>query len=371
MQFPTLDAWNVSVQRALTPSLTMTAAYIGNKGTHTLSDGDGNSTNPNEAAINLPASFSPTGQALHFDPSVAGGKIAANGGTANTNYLQRYYGGTLTACQDPNYTPTVDPNITLPVGACGWSQGIQYDGDNQNTSFEAIQITLAQAAWHGLSLNANYQWAIAKDSASSFYTWSKSAVYGNSSDVRRQASTVYGSYALPIGKGKQFLGNINHAENLILGGFEISGTGNISSGLPFSLSLNSCANDIPGDAPCQPNATGKLPTSLSKFVPGTGWTFYQAQTLGAVFSDPGLDNIGNVQRNTYYGPHFWNTDLSLQKAFNVWEKVDTKFRMDLTNALNHINPGTPGGNIQSPGTITGEAPGPGPRQIEFSLSVKF
>jgi hypothetical protein len=145
----------------------------------------------------------------------------------------------------------------------------------------------------------------------------------------------------------------------------------VASGLPFSLSLNSCGQDIPGSAPCQPNASGKLPTSLSKFVPGTGWTFYQPQKLGSIFSDPGLDNIGNVRRNSYFGPHFYNVDLSLQKSFSIWEHVETKFRMDAQNAFNHINPGNPGGNIESAGTITGEGPGPGPRQLEFSLSAKF
>jgi hypothetical protein len=47
----------------------LTVAYVGNKGTHTLSDGDGNNTNPNEAAITLPASYSVTGSALHYDPA--------------------------------------------------------------------------------------------------------------------------------------------------------------------------------------------------------------------------------------------------------------------------------------------------------------
>jgi hypothetical protein len=123
--------------------------------------------------------------------------------------------------------------------------------------------------------------------------------------------------------------------------------------------------------PCQPNSTGTLSTNLSKFVPGTGWTFYQAQTLGSTFTQPGLDEIGNVRRNSYFGPHFYNVDLSLQKAFSIWESTSVKFRMDAINALNHINPGNPGGNIQSAGTITGEGPGPGPRQLEFSLSFKF
>ena len=376
VSFPTLDAWNASVQHALTSSLTITAAYIGNKGTHTLSDGDGNTTNPNEAAINLPASFSPNGQALHFDPSVntdptKGPVITSSGATAIQNYLQRYYGGSLQACRDPNYAPTKDPNIALPVGSCGWSQGISYYGDNQNTDFNALQITVAQATWHGLNINGNYQFAVAHDAAGGFSTWDKNVVYGNDQAVRHHSATLYGLYQLPIGKGKQYLNGVNHAEDLLLGGYEVSATGNVASGLPFGLSLNSCGDDIPGSAPCQPNATGKLPTSLSKFVPGTGWTYYQAQTLGSTFTDPGLDNIGNVRRNSYFGPHFYNIDLSLQKSFSIWEHFETKFRMDAVNAFNHINPGNPGGNIQSAGTITGEGPGPGPRQLEFSLSLKF
>ena len=70
LHFPTIDAWNLSVQRALTPTLTLTVAYVGNKGTHTLGDGDSNDTNPNEAAINLPGANSVNGQALHYDPTV-------------------------------------------------------------------------------------------------------------------------------------------------------------------------------------------------------------------------------------------------------------------------------------------------------------
>ena len=45
--------------------------------------------------------------------------------------------------------------------------------------------------------------------------------------------------------------------------------------------------------------------------------------------------------------------------------------MDAYNALNHINPGNPGGYLLSVGSITGEAPGPGPRQLVFSARVQF
>ncbi len=51
LNFPTIDAWNLAVERALTPTTSLTIAYVGNKGTHTLGDGDSNGTNPNESCV--------------------------------------------------------------------------------------------------------------------------------------------------------------------------------------------------------------------------------------------------------------------------------------------------------------------------------
>ena len=39
-RLPTVDAWNASVQRQLTPTISITAAYVGNKGTHTFIEGN-------------------------------------------------------------------------------------------------------------------------------------------------------------------------------------------------------------------------------------------------------------------------------------------------------------------------------------------
>jgi hypothetical protein len=96
-----------------------------------------------------------------------------------------------------------------------------------------------------------------------------------------------------------------------------------------------------------------------------------------------LDNIGNAGANTYHGPSFFNSDLALTKAFTIHETIATKFRMDAFNAFNHIQAANPGnGDIFGNGTIDGGAgagglgfggmaPGPGPRQLEFSLHVQF
>ena len=131
-----------------------------------------------------------------------------------------------------------------------------------------------------------------------------------------------------------------------------------------------------------------MKTSLTGFTPGSGGvgtrTYYQPQTKDlltdpgtGIFVNPGLDTIGNVSRNTYFGPSLFNTDLAITKAFTIHENIMANFRMDAFNAFNHINPGNPSGNIESTGTISSEGAGCfpngdcGPRQLEFSMRVMF
>ncbi|MGA2048150.1 MAG: TonB-dependent receptor [Terracidiphilus sp.] len=378
LHMTTIDAWNLSIQRALTPTLSLTAAYVGNKGTHTLGDGDSNGTNPNEGAIFLPGANSVNGQTLHYDPSVSANTIAADGG-ANGYLLQRYYAAKLPACSDPNYTTPNEPFIT--PGMCGWGQGISYRGDDQNTEFDAMQVTLAQTMKNGLSITGNYEWAAAFDEQSGYYTWSHAITHMRDSNVRNQQMTVYGSYDLPFGKGKQYMAGANHATDLIVGGWQLSDVTQWSGGLPFNLGYNECGKNVQ-TGPCDPSATKRMATHLTSFVAGSGGTgsrtFYPAHSLGdGTFVNPGLDNFGNVGINSYRGPTFFSTDLGLTKAFTVWENVAVKFRMDAFNAFNHITAGNPGGNIESIGTINGEGGGCGagndcgPRQLEFSLHVQF
>ena len=70
----------------------------------------------------------------------------------------------------------------------------------------------------------------------------------------------------------------NHAEDLIIGGYEFSVTGNISSGLPFSLSLQLVFGRHSGQRtlPTQRNRRIANPP-VGLWYPGKGWgTFYQA-----------------------------------------------------------------------------------------------
>lgn len=386
LRFPTIDAWNVAIQRAITPTFNITMAYVGNKGTHTLGDGDNNNTDPNESALFLPGQYSVSGQALNWDPTGPNGVLATgyNGGVSNNRFLKRYYGGTLAACRDGNYaTPTSEANIVS--GMCGWTNNISYYSDDLNTEFDALQVTMAKTFTKGLALNANYQWANAFSDSGSYWTWDHHITHLRDDNVRAQSLVSYGSYDLPFGRGKQFAGNANHMEDLIIGGFQLAYTLNWSGGLPYSVNMGGGFSGLTGilnqncryntgdsAAPCRPNTSGHMKTSLTSAKVSGGTVsrdYFTPQPQ--LFSFPGLDVIGNAGANTYRGPSFFNTDMAITKAFAIHENIAANFRMDAFNAFNHINAGNPDGNIFGTGHISGLAPGPGPRQLEFSARIQF
>jgi Carboxypeptidase regulatory-like domain len=381
LRLPTLDAWNASLQQSLTPTLSVTFAYVGNKGTHTLGDLSGQQLNPNEAAIFLPAQYSVNGQQLNYDPNgpstITPTSTATS--TSNATYLQRYYGGKLAACSDPDYA-TVG-GVNAANGGCGWTNGLQDYGDQLDTHYNALQITMTKQMAHGYSINGNYAWQQAISENTSYATWSHAAVRGRDSSLRQQQIIVYGLFELPFGKGKAFLSHANAFVNQAVSGIQISPVLNYSSGLPFTLGYSTCSNDVPSDAPCYVNGNKNAFHPHVTGFPGNSLSFYSPYTLtgnSTPFQVPGLDQIGNVGRNTASGPNFFNTDLSIQKNFLIRERVTFQLRADGFNAFNHINWGTPNGgpsnNIDQGGAIS-SGPFPNssanPRQLQFSGRVQF
>ena len=384
LRLPTIDAWNLSLQQAITPTLSLTVAYVGNKGTHTFGDASGNTTNPNESGIFLPPQFSVTGNGLHYDPRVpkttnAGGYagVAADGGTANQTLLSRYFGGSLPACADPNYG--ANGGVRAPNGGCGWNQGITYFGDNLDTHYNALQVTMEKRFVHGYSINANYAWQQSIDEAVNYSTWNRQAVRGRDSILRQQQIIVYGIFNLPFGRNRQFLNHVNGFVNQIISDIQISPVVNYSSGLPYNLCGSQSSTWVPGSAPCYVNGNaGSFQKQVSGF-PGQNLQWFPAQSLtNGPFSTPALDQIGSSGRSSQFGPNYFNTDLSIQKTFQLYERLGLVLRADGFNAFNHINWGNPVNapnvNIDQAGSITcGASPNctANPRQLQFSGRFEF
>ncbi len=356
---PTVDAWNLSVQRQLTQSVSATLAYVGNKGTHTFA-GDSQTLNLNAVAACIPATESVNGQALCWNPNApATAPVAGQTETSNTNYLRSYY------------------------AQRGWTQDLTYYHDGFDSHYNSLQATLDKHFTQGLQFTARYTWQAAFNYANADYALlDRRVVYGRFDDLRAQQFQLYGNYDLPFGRKERFFSGVPNWANYLIGGYQANMSLNWSSGLPFTPSYGECGSDIP-NGPCQPNkAGGIMPTNLSSFSTATHsrtyFTPYAAfgpnGSTSGPFSRPAVDTFGTVGRNTYSGPSFFNTDMSLLKNIPIREEVQAQFRVDAFNVFNYISAANPGNvciDCTGAGIITGMAIGSQPRQLEFSATISF
>jgi hypothetical protein len=377
MMIPSVDSWNASVQRAITSTLTLTAAYVGNKGTHTYL-GDWMYAFPNAPQAILPASESSTGQTLYYDPAVPSG-VDSHGHTSQYNLLRPLY------------------------AKFGWSQDVYYYCMCGDTHYNALQISALKQYSHGLSMQGNYSFQHARNYDSGGYYPDKKILYGPTDMNFDQVATIYGFYRLPFGRQGDYFKDVPRWVDALIGGYQLSPSINISSGQHFSLTYTLCSLVLPqptgstdiraenATQPCYPNQNGSFPMKLTAFNPATHTRNYfsPVSTLVPVFnptsgpfSIPDLDTIGNAKRNGYTGPGTWNVDLAATKTVTIHENVSAQFRVDAFNAFNHINASTPSPFytqfgvpvfIDNPiaGMIFNMALGTTSRQLDFALKFQF
>ena len=398
-RLPTIDQWNATVQRQVTPTLSITASYVGNKGTHVFS-GRGPSYNSNEVAIGggtdayqctpnpLPATtFDCKAQFSPFLPSSDRRRLFLNGVPAFT------YGAPF------NYT------------CC--AVDLNYNGNDANDNYEALQIKAEKRVSAGLQFIAHYTFSRAHSYDGGYYSVDKKFAYGPNPDNRDHVFVVNSVYELPIGRGKKYMSNTGRAADLLIGGWQVTNTLNWSGGLPWTPSLKNCG-EISDAGPCRPNVVpgaGKLKTGVSKGTDGNTYWFQpitaldQAPEISASpvdlsgtdtcptarptngpFALPGCGQIGNVGIYSYRGPHAFFDDMALSKSFTITERVKAQFRFDAYNVFNHpvlgfnSNQGSTcvdctlssgAGRISdiendsSPGSPTGM------RQLQFGVRVTF
>jgi hypothetical protein len=235
----------------------------------------------------------------------------------------------------------------------------------------------------GLQFTARYTWQAAFNYGNNDYALiDRKVFYGRNDDLRQQEFQLYGNYNLPFGNNQRFFSGAPKWANYLIGGYQLSPSLDWSSGLPYTPSYGECGSDIP-NGPCMPNKTvGILPTHLTSFDTAShSRTFFTPVapmlangSVSGPFSRPLLDQFGDVGRNNYFGPAFFNTDLSVSKNTPIHENITAQFRMDAFNVFNYIGPGNPGNtciDCSGAGIITGMALGQSPRQLEFSVTLSF
>ena len=164
-------------------------------------------------------------------------------------------------------------------------------------------------------------------------------------------------YELPVGPGKPWLKS--GFLSLLLGGWQLAGIATLSTGRPFSVTLNQGVNN---GAPSWPNRIcgGNLPS------PDPALWFNIA-----CFTNPPANTYGNVGRGVLYGPGTLNWDLSMIKNTSLRESLRLQLRLDAFNAFNTPNFGFPNAAIGSPtaGQITSTVNDN--RDLQLSLRLEF
>ena len=347
-QTPYSEQFNLTVQRSLSNSTTVTAAYVAALSRHL-------EVNPD---VNIPDSAVPVGvneQTLRpFNPAFGGGSIVIDEGSANYN---------------------------------------------------SAQLTVERRLTNGLSFLGAYTWSHALDDAPTllggtgsggYRNWRALGLgydYGSSVIDVRQRFVLNGQYELPFGHGKKYLSHSGIA-NEVVGGWAAALVFRVQTGQPVSIFAGNNAGGTGTASPYtlfNPFRTGGTPTSSSA-VCATKTRTLATWFNPCAFANPtpattpgDLASYGPPGRPTVAGPGYNRTDLSAFKSFAIWRETNLQFRTDVFNLWNTPAYGQPdnttGGGF---GQITSERFGstggqysatagesPDARVIQFALKYIF
>jgi hypothetical protein len=210
---------------------------------------------------------------------------------------------------------------------------------------------------HQFSGQFNYNWGHALDTCSN--SCLEPFVASNNVSVRNQLSPLglrgvnYGDadydtrhtvssnyvYTVPSHFGNKVL-------NSVVGGWTVAGTILYHSGYPFSI-VNSGIRGTQGIG----NASGiTTAVILADFLGGSSYPSCTTPNTAcydtSMFAAKGNQHDwGNIPRNSFRGPGYFDTDLNLKKEFAYKERYKLSVGAYFFNILNHPNFDQPGNNI--------------------------
>ncbi|MBM3762521.1 MAG: TonB-dependent receptor [Acidobacteria bacterium] len=296
------------------------------------------------------------------------GSLGAAANTIDTNNFSRYANAGVNDFYLRNFPQFTNVNLTTNAG---------------RTYYDSFQFSLRRQAG-ALKGAVNYTWSKTIDNVSTDGS-GNAALYDNYnlslnrslSDIHRPHTLNWSaSYTLPIGKGKKLGGNMPDWLDRVAAGWEVGSLGILTSGQP--LVITSGLTTGPNNA-INSNADYRgTDRSIGKSERFGGGVRFFTPEQAALFSVPVAGSIGNSGRNTFRGPGFFNTDISIVKRFRLAERTFITFRAEGYNMLNTVNFSAPAVNLQTPqtfgiisGTPTGASNQSGARILQFALRLDF
>jgi hypothetical protein len=284
---PMVDAYNVTVQRTLTHTISAEVGYVGNYG-HRVFGGDGPDININQ-------------------PTLTG--YPALSQVNRRPYFTRY----------------------------GWTQDISVYCNCAHNRYDALQAKLTKRFSSGYSIYAQYTAQRERQNSSEYFFYDPNLNYGPADWDRAHSFSIATTYELPFMK-----------DNRWLGGWQVNQSTIIQTGLPFNVGYADSGADR-DTGPGRPNLIGDAMAGGGSIDHWFNTTAIGSS--GSAFSRPAPGTFGNLPRNALIGPGYWRTDASLFKRFALVSGQAIEFRAETVNLFNHVNLGNPDSEIGVPGSL--------------------
>jgi len=285
LHYPTYEEWNLRIQRAITKSDSLQVGYVGNHGFHEPNQNVG--VNAAAGIFGVPANA----------PAPSFGSVNEIQSEAASNY-----NGLIVAVRHQGHGLTAQVNYA-------WSHSLDEISNGGILPFNGGSITTQINPYN---LHGNY---------------------GNSDyDIRQYFSGNY-LYVMPHFGGPK----------MATGGWQISGTVYYDSGNPFTPMAYVSDWGVNN----YDQGSGYAPIAAAHGTPHhCGPSSAKTACLTSA-NFPHYTNVspfGQTERNQFYGPHYFDTDMTIQKAFDLRQLGEaSKLQIGATffNLLNHpsfVNP---------------------------------
>lgn len=222
-----------------------------------------------------------------------------------------------------------------------------------NMVYHSLQIKVTKSFSNGYTLLAGYNYHVQTNQT--FYdnvdNYLKQFTSEDSGTPRHRI-TGSGTYELPFGKGRRFLGGAPRLLDAVIGGWNLAGVTTWHSG----TLLNFPGALVTGDP------------HISNPGPGHWFNTSVFQQLPAF-----TRRVNPWYYSDIRGPQFFNVDATLNKDFPVTERVRFQLHMDAFNALNNMNYNNPNMSVTSSqfGRSTDIYPQDFGRRLQLGMRLSF
>jgi hypothetical protein len=226
---------------------------------------------------------------------------------------------------------------------------------NGGSYYNSLNIKLQKRFSKGLQFVVNYDHSRLMERVSYLNGGSYALEKRVSTYDRPNSFVASGTYDLPVGRNKQFGGNMNRALDGVVGGWSLASVYTLHSGAPLAW-----GNLIYLGAPLHYNAE-----NVDHAFDTTAFNTVSAQQLSQNF------RTFPSQFNNLRVDHSNNIDITLTKTFTVKERMRIQFRAESFNLCNKplFAGATLSATSASFGTIGSQTNNP--RYVQFGLRVTF